>query len=94
MRNSVNRLVNSEQANLNKTVDAATKQIEAIILIDKKVGLNYLPAKLQEIANLRLEHPEASLKELGELVPGEPISKSAVNHRMRKVVKVAEDFKN
>lgn len=92
MRNSVNRLVNSEQANLNKTVDAATKQISAIIHIDKTVGLNTLPEKTQEIANLRLEHPEASLKELGELVPEEPISKSAVNHRMRKITKIAEEL--
>ena len=92
MRNSVNRLVNCEQANLNKTVDAATRQIEAIIAIDKSLGLSSLPAKIQEIANLRLEHPEASLKELGELAPERPLSKSAVNHRMRKLLKTAEDL--
>ncbi|HLR91498.1 MAG TPA: DNA-binding protein WhiA [Atopostipes sp.] len=92
MRNSVNRLVNCEQANLNKTVDAASKQIEAILLIDQEVGLESLPEKTQEIAQLRLEHPEASLKELGELVPGDPISKSAVNHRMRKITKMADEI--
>lgn len=92
MRNSVNRLVNCEQANLNKTVDAASKQIEAILLIDKKVGLENLPEKTQEMAKLRLEYPEANLRELGELVPGEPISKSAVNHRMRKITKIAEEI--
>ena len=92
MRNSVNRLVNCEQANLNKTVDAASKQIEAILLVDNEVGLETLPEKTQEIAKLRLEYPEASLKELGELVPGEPISKSAVNHRMRKITKIAEEI--
>lgn len=92
MRNSVNRLVNSEQANLNKTVDAATKQITAILHIDKIVGLKSLPEKTQEIAYLRLDHPEASLKELGELVPENPISKSAVNHRMRKIVKMADEL--
>lgn len=92
MRNSVNRLVNCEQANLNKTVDAATKQIEAILLIDKEMGLDSLPEKTAEIAKLRLKNPEASLKELGELVPGEPISKSAVNHRMRKITKFAEEM--
>jgi len=92
MRNSVNRLVNSEQANLNKTVDAATKQIEAIKLVDREVGLQTLAEKTQEIANLRLENPEASLKELGELVPEKAISKSAVNHRMRKITKLADEL--
>jgi len=92
MRNSVNRLVNCEQANLNKTVDAATKQIEAILAIDEEVGLQTLPEKTQEIARLRLENPEASLKELGELIPEAPISKSAVNHRMRKITKMAEEL--
>ena len=93
MRNSVNRLVNCEQANLNKTVDAATKQIEAILLIDQEVGLKTLPEKTLEIALLRLENPEASLKELGELVPEAAISKSAVNHRMRKITKMAEELR-
>lgn len=92
MRNSVNRLVNCEQANLNKTVDAATNQIEAILQIDKSLGLSSLPDKIQEIAHLRLENPEASLKELGELVPNRPISKSAVNHRMRKILQTAENL--
>lgn len=92
MRNSVNRLVNCEQANLNKTVDAATKQIEAILLLDREMGLTSLPEKIHEIASLRLDHPEASLKELGELVPGKPLSKSAVNHRMRKLTKMAEEL--
>ncbi len=92
MRNSVNRLVNCEQANLNKTVDAATKQIEAILTIDEEIGLQTLPEKTQEIARLRLENPEASLKELGELIPEAPISKSAVNHRMRKITKMAEEL--
>ena len=92
MRNSVNRLVNCEQANLNKTVDAATKQLEAILLLDREVGLTALPERIQEIASLRLDHPEASLKELGELVPGKGLSKSAVNHRMRKLTQMANDL--
>lgn len=92
MRNSVNRLVNCEQANLNKTVDAATKQIEGILLVEKEIGLENLPEKIQEIATLRLENPEASLKELGEILPGDPISKSAVNHRMRKIMKMADEI--
>lgn len=92
MRNSVNRLVNCEQANLNKTVDAATKQIEAILLLDRELGLTSLPEKIQEIATLRLDYPEASLKELGEMVPGKALSKSAVNHRMRKLIQMAEEY--
>ncbi len=92
MRNSVNRLVNCEQANLNKTVNAATKQIESILLIDEVLGLNALPEKIKEIASLRLENPEASLKELGDMVPEKPLSKSAVNHRMRKITQMAEEL--
>ena len=92
MRNSVNRLVNCEQANLNKTVDAATRQIEAILLIDEKIGLDNVDEKTEDIARTRLKHPEASLKELGELVPGKAISKSAANHRMRKLTKMAEEL--
>lgn len=92
MRNSVNRLVNCEQANLNKTVDAATRQITAILLIDDEIGLDNVDEKTEEIARTRLDHPEASLKELGQLVQGKVISKSAVNHRMRKIIKMAEEF--
>ncbi|WP_172189110.1 DNA-binding protein WhiA [Lentilactobacillus kribbianus] len=85
MRNSVNRLVNCENANMNKVANAASKQIQNIKLIDESVGLDQLPPKLQSIARVRLTHPEVSLKELGELVPGGPISKSGVNHRLRKI---------
>ena len=92
MRNSVNRLVNCEQANLNKTVDAATRQIEAILLIDDQIGLENLDEKTEEIARTRLRNPEASLKELGELIPSQAISKSAANHRMRKVTKLADEL--
>jgi DNA-binding protein WhiA len=90
MRNSVNRLVNCETANLNKTVSAAMRQIENIRLIDKNIGLDELPDKLSEIARLRLHHPDITLKELGELVVGEPISKSGINHRFRKIDQIAE----
>lgn len=90
MRNSVNRIVNCENANLNKTVTAAAKQVANIELIQATVGIGELPEKLQEIALLRLENPEASIKELGELVDGEPISKSGVNHRLRKINQYAE----
>ena len=69
MRNSVNRLVNCETANMNKTIDAASKQIENIHFIEATVGLQSLPEKLQEIAELRIQNPEISLKELGEMIP-------------------------
>lgn len=92
MRNSVNRLVNCETANLNKTVDAAQRQIENINYIKDHVGLDTLPAKLREIATLRLAHPDISLKELGEQVPSGPISKSGINHRLRKLNQIAEGY--
>lgn len=90
MRNSVNRIVNCETANLNKVADAANKQIENIKFLDEQIGLDKLPEKLQEVARVRVAHPELSLKELGELVPGGPISKSGINHRLRKINEMAE----
>ncbi|WP_291291620.1 DNA-binding protein WhiA [Enterococcus sp.] len=90
MRNSVNRLVNCETANMNKTIDAASKQIDNIEFIQQRVGLGALPEKLQEIAELRLEHPEVSLKELGEMIPSGAISKSGINHRIRKINEFAD----
>ncbi|WP_249871281.1 DNA-binding protein WhiA [Oceanobacillus saliphilus] len=90
MRNSVNRLVNCETANLNKTIGAAFRQIENIKLIEATVGLDQLPEKLQEIAKLRVEHEDVSLKELGELVTGGKISKSGVNHRLKKIDEFAD----
>ena len=94
MRNSVNRLVNCENANMNKTIDAASKQIENIHLIAHARGLDTLPDKLREIAKLRIDHPDVSLKELGELVPNGGVSKSGVNHRLRKINKIAEDIRS
>ncbi len=93
MRNSVNRLVNCETANMNKTIDAASKQIENIRFIESTVGLQSLPEKLQEIAELRMQHPEVSLKELGEMIPSGAISKSGINHRIRKINDFAEELK-
>mgnify|MGYP003068563023 FL=1 len=93
MRNSVNRIVNCETANLNKIADASKKQIDNIKLIDAKVGIDKLPQKLQEVAIARLGHPEESLKNLGELIPGGPISKSGINHRLRKLNEIAEKIR-
>lgn len=89
MRNSVNRLVNCETANLNKTVSAAMAQVQDITVIAKTIGLEALPPKLREVAEARLKHPEANLKELGTLIPSGPVSKSGVNHRLRKIHDIA-----
>ena len=94
MRNSVNRLVNCETANLNKTVSAAMKQVESIQLIDEEIGLENLPDRLREVAKLRVEHQEISLKELGEMVSTGPISKSGMNHRLRKLNELADKIRN
>jgi hypothetical protein len=90
MRNSVNRIVNCETANLNKTIGAAFRQIENIKMIDNMIGLDQLPDKLREIAVLRVEHQDVSLKELGELVSNGKISKSGVNHRLKKLDDIAD----
>lgn len=90
MRNSVNRLVNCENANLNKVIDASQRQLEAIKTIDAHQGISSLPEKLKVMAEFRLENPDLSLKELGEQIPGGPISKSGVNHRLRKLIEIAE----
>lgn len=90
MRNQVNRLVNAETANLNKTVVAAMRQAEAIRLIKQRQGgLARLSSGLWQMAELRLNNPESSLKELGELADP-PLSKSAVNHRLRKLMQIAQ----
>ena len=83
IRGNVNRKVNCETANLNKTVESALKQIQAIEYLKKKGKLEELSEGLQEIAQLRISHPEASLIELGNLLKM-PIGKSGVNHRLRK----------
>ena len=93
MRNSVNRLVNCENANMDKVANASNRQIENIRLIDSMVGLDSLPEKLRAIAETRLAHQEVSLKELGVLVPGGPISKSGANHRLRKLNAYAEELR-
>lgn len=92
MRNTVNRKVNCETANINKTVSASTKQTEDIRMIHAEMGLDNLPEGLQEIAQLRLTYPDATLKELGDLLT-EPLGKSGVNHRLRKLSEIAEDIR-
>lgn len=92
MRGSVNRQVNCETANINKTVSAAVKQMEDITYIRDTVGFDRLPENLQEIAQLRLLKPEATLKELGEALDP-PVGKSGVNHRLRKLGSMAEKLR-
>lgn len=92
MRNNVNRLVNCETANLSKTVNAAIRQVESIRLIQKEIGLQRLPKNLRDIAELRLTYPDESLKELGEFL-NPPVGKSGVNHRLRKIEKIAEELR-
>ncbi|MGN0158958.1 MAG: DNA-binding protein WhiA [Brotaphodocola sp.] len=92
MRGSVNRQVNCETANINKTVSAAVKQMEDIFYIRDKIGFDRLPENLREIAELRLLKPEATLKELGEALEP-PVGKSGVNHRLRKLGDLAEKLR-
>lgn len=92
MRNSVNRQVNCETANINKTVNAAVKQVEDIKYIESTVGLGTLPDSLREMAELRLRFPESPLKELGTML-NPPVGKSGVNHRLRKISSIADDIK-
>lgn len=91
MRNQVNRLVNCETANLQKTVNAAVRQVERIQLISRKIGLGKLPAGLRQAAELRLAFPEATLQELVEAADGK-VGKSGMNHRLRKLEQIATEW--
>lgn len=93
MRNSVNRRVNCETANISKTVTAASKQIEDILLIRDKYGFENLPDNLKQMAEIRLEYPDAALKELGGYL--EPaVGKSGVNHRLRRLSEIADGIRS
>ncbi len=92
VRNSINRQVNCEAANITKTVNAANKQIQDIELLQKHYGLSNLPENLRQMAKIRLEHPESSLQELGGYL-NPPVGKSGVNHRLRKLSEIAEKIR-
>ena len=92
MRNTVNRKVNCETANINKTVSAAVRQMENITYLRDTIGFEKLPEGLEEVALARLSHPDASLKELGGIL-SPPVGKSGVNHRLRKLEELAEKVK-
>lgn len=88
-RNNINRLVNCETANLNKTVNAAVKQIDAINKIKRKKQFENLSENLKEIANIRIKNPDASLVEIGNMLK-KPVGKSGVNYRLKKLVEISE----
>jgi DNA-binding protein WhiA len=89
VRGNINRKVNCETANINKTANAAARQIEDIELIESTMGLSKLPNGLDEMARIRLQYPTATLSELGDLI-NPPVGKSGVNHRLRKIGEIAE----
>ena len=93
MRAKVNRIVNCETANLNKTINASIEQIEAIKKLKESNYFHKLNDSLKEIANLRLENPDMPLSELGKLLK-EPLGKSGVNYRLKKIVDIAKELKN
>lgn len=93
VRNKANRIANCDAANIDKVVNAAMKQIEDIILIDSVIGISELSDELREVAQLRLDNSDMSLKEIGESL-AEPISRSGVNHRFKKLAKLAEEIRN
>ncbi len=93
VRNSINRKVNCETANITKTVNASSKQIEDILLIRERYGFQNLPDNLKETAEIRLEYPDATLKELGQIL-NPSVGKSGMNHRLRKLSEIADRLRN
>ena len=93
LRNQVNRVTNCETANIGKTVNASMEQIEKITMIREKVGFEALPVELQDVAIMRLMNPEASLRELC-LLCGNTISRSGINHRLKKIMEFSDNLEN
>ena len=93
VRNSINRQMNCESANMDKVADAYKKHLAAIEKIKRTIGIDKLPETLQEIAEVRVMYPEDSLKMLGERLIS-PIGKSGVNHRLNRLVEIAENIEN
>lgn len=91
IRNNVNRAANCESANLDKTVAAALVQAEAARKIEERLGLDALSEELRDVCRLRLDNPDLSLRELGELL-NPPISRSGVNHRIQRILEIAKDL--
>lgn len=93
INNSVNRMQNCDMANLNKTVNASAKQVEDINIIEERLGLDNLDDKLRQVAEARLKYPEYPLKEIAEIIEDGKLSKSGLNHRFRKLAKIAKELK-
>lgn len=91
MRGGIQRRVNCETANISKTVSASMKQVEDIRYIESTAGLSFLPETLRQAARLRMDFPEATLSELADRLPG--TGRSGINHRLRKISKIAEDMR-
>ncbi|MCR5429666.1 MAG: DNA-binding protein WhiA [Eubacterium sp.] len=92
MMNKVNRQMNCDMANNNRTITAAQRVLADIKYIDEEVGLSYLPEKLQEVARIRMENPEESLQDIGDMM-NPPLGKSGVNHRLRKISEIANNLR-
>lgn len=92
IRNDFNRSINSETANWEKTISASVRQVQAIEIIDEKIGLDELPEDLRDLAKLRIEHKSKSLQELGGLL-NPPLGKSGVNHRFKRIISIADRLK-
>ncbi|MEX0974689.1 MAG: DNA-binding protein WhiA [Bacillota bacterium] len=93
LKSSVQRLVNMDRANVGRSVEASLRHLEDIRLIDEEKGLSTLPPALRELARLRVENPDMSMEELGQAL-GTPASKSAVNHRFRRIAEIAGDIRS
>lgn len=93
IRNDTNRRINCESANIDKTVQAAVAQVEAVRRIERICGLSALPEELQEVARLRLENPDLSLRDLGALLDP-PMTRSGINHRLQRILKFAADLED
>ena len=92
VRNKANRIANCDNANIDKVITASLRQTEDIRLIEQTIGIDKLPEELREIAELRLSAADMSLKEIGDALEP-PISRSGVNHRFRRIAKIAEEIR-
>ena len=91
VRNKINRAVNCDNANIEKTLKASEKQVDSIEFLEKTVGFENLPEELRDIAELRLENPDWNLKEIAQAL-NPPISRSGANHRLTRLIKMAENM--
>lgn len=92
VRNKANRIANCDAANIERTLKASENQIKDIEYIAATVGLNYLSKELQNIAEVRMEYPECSLREIGEMLD-KPLGRSGANHRLRRISEIAEELR-